>query len=564
MRLLLSGNEAVAEGSAAAGVFCVTGYPGTPATETVEAASKHKDIYVEWSVNEKTALEFASGISLSGRRAMVVMKHVGLNVASDPLMSLAYTGVNAGLVIVVSDDPDMKSSQNAQDSRFFGKYAGIPVLEPSDGRECYELARAAFDISEDFDTPVIVRLTAVLSHSRSVVELPDEKHNPVPKEYGRDIKKNVLLPPLCFDKNRGLKQRLKRLREFAGTFGHNKTEYGPDDIGVVTSGIAYQYVKEALPDASVLKPALVYPLNRDAVEEFRSRCKRLFVIEENEPFIETEMRLMGFTPAGRLDGRITVDGELSVKHVREIIEGTSVEYASPSSREPMPVLCPGCPYRGIFYLISESDCFVGGDIGCYTLSCLTFPNSMDSVLCMGSGISQAAGFSRAGGKKAIAVIGDSTFYHAGIPAVINAVYHNADILIIVLDNRTTAMTGGQPHAGSGRGIRGEKRDFKIEDVMRSIGVRRVSRVDAFSLGEMRKVFTDAIGFKGVNGIIIDGRCVLQTKKKNVFYIDKEVCVECRECLKIRCGAIDSYTIDRSCTGCGICMEVCEAGAVKKR
>ena len=566
MKTLLTGNEAVALGAYEAGVFAATGYPGTPATEIIESITRYSEVYTEWSVNEKTAIEFASGISLSGRRALVVMKHVGLNVASDPLMSLAYTGVNGGLVIAVSDDPGMRSSQNEQDSRLFGRMANLPVLEPSDSQEAYVFTKRAFEISENFDLPVILRLTRSISHTSTIVNIEGNRKDCY-KQYRIHVEKNVLLPPFTSRQRISLQKRIERFREFVPLSGLNTVEISGNRTGIITSGIAYQYVKDAAPEASVLKLGIVYPLNAQQIKEFSIEVKELFVVEESEPFVEDAVRSMGIKVKGKAEGLFPVSGELNTAILREAFRGnysTSGELCVDNHT----TLCPGCPYLGVFYLLSSRKLFTGGDIGCYTLSVHTFPHVLDTTLCMGGGISQAAGYSVSKGEKAAAVIGDSTFFHSGIPGILNAVYHNAELLVIVLDNHITSMTGGQPHVGTGKGIRGKKQKVMIEDVLSGCGVKYIRRTGAYSLKEIDEAINEGLSAKGVSVVIIDGECILKKNKKtkiSLLSIDEKRCSLCGACLALGCEAIvkngGSYLIKDSCNGCGLCIQTCENNAI---
>ncbi len=565
MKALLTGNEAVALGAYKAGVFAATGYPGTPATEIIEAIAKYPEVYTEWSVNEKTALEFASGISLSGKRALVVMKHVGLNVASDPLMSLAYTGVNGGLVIAVSDDPGMWSSQSEQDSRLFGKMANIPVLDPSDSDEACIFTEKAFEISEHYDLPVILRLTRSISHTSTIVNGEGNRKDCY-RGYRIDVEKNVLLPPFTTRQRLSLKKRTEIFREFVPSSGLNRVEILDNSIGIITSGIAYQYVKDAVPEASVLKLGIVYPLNAREIKEFSIEVKELFVIEEAEPFIEDAVRSMGVEVKGKAEGLFPASGELNTTIIREAFRG-NYSISGELCRNNHANLCPGCPYLGVFYLLSSRNLFTGGDMGCYTLSVHTFPHVLDTTLCMGSGISQAAGYSVSTGEKAAAVIGDSTFFHSGIPAVLNAIYHKADLLVIVLDNHITSMTGGQPHIGTGKGIRGEKNKVLIEDVLSGCGVTYIRRTEAYDLKEIDKAIKEGLSVRGVSAVIIDGQCILKNKKMKtgLLSIDEKKCSLCGACFALGCEAIvkngDSYLIQDSCNGCGLCIQLCENNAI---
>lgn len=566
MKTLLTGNEAVALGAYEAGVRVATGYPGTPATEIIEKISVHPEVYTEWSVNEKTALELASGVSLSGRRALVAMKHVGLNVASDPLMSLAYTGVHGGLVIAVSDDPGMWSSQNEQDSRLYGRIAHIPVLEPSDSEEAYVFVREAFAMSERFDLPVLLRLTRAISHTSTVVDV-NGKRKEYRKKYTVNTVKNVLLPPFTSERRCSLQRRIRDFIQYIPSAGLNRIEIGKNNVGIITSGIAYQYVKEAMPEASILKLGIVYPFNPQEIKEFARSVKELFVVEELGPFIEDSMRSMGIKIRNKMNGGLPEIGELNQFIIKKALRDTYT-ISGEICKENHTTLCPGCPYLGVFYLLSKKSLFVGGDIGCYTLAVHTFPDVIDSTLCMGSGISQATGYSLSIGEKGVAVIGDSTFFHSGIPAVLNALYHKANILIIILDNHVIAMTGGQPHIGTGKGLRGYKKKQTIDNCLKGLGVDSVRRVDAYNLKQINHAVREGLSVKGVSAVIVDGACILEKKSDAQFCIDVEKCFFCGSCLLVGCKAIvrsdDSYIITEDCKGCGLCVQLCEKKAIKKQ
>ncbi|MBM4137228.1 MAG: indolepyruvate ferredoxin oxidoreductase subunit alpha [Nitrospira sp.] len=581
MKTLLTGNEAVALGAYEAGVLVATGYPGTPATEIIEKISIYPDVYTEWSVNEKTALELASGVSLSGRRALVAMKHVGLNVASDPLMSLAYTGVNGGLVIAVSDDPGMWSSQNEQDSRLYGRIAHIPVLEPSDSEEAYVFVREAFAMSERFDLPVLLRLTRAISHTSTVADV-NGKRKEYSKKYTVNTEKNVLLPPFTSERRLSLQRRMEGVRQYIPSSGLNRIENNPplppfskggkgglsknigDDIGIITSGIAYQYVKEVMPEASVLKLGIVYPFNPQEIKEFARSVKELFVVEELGPFIEDSIRALGIKVR---NGLLPEIGEMDQFILGKALMG-NYTLTGEICKDNHATLCPGCPYLGVFYLLSKKSIFVGGDIGCYTLAVHTFPDVIDSTLCMGSGISQATGYSLSSGEKAVAVIGDSTFFHSGIPAVLNALYNKANILIIILDNHVIAMTGGQPHIGTGKGLMGYKKKQTIDDCLKGLGVDSVRRVDAYNLKQINHAVREGLSVKGVSAVIVDGECILKKKSDTQFYIDVEKCSFCGSCLLVGCKAIvrsdNSYIITEDCKGCGLCVQLCEKKTIKRQ
>ncbi len=567
MKSLLTGNEAVALGAYEAGVYAATGYPGTPATEIVETISRYPEVYAEWSVNEKTALEFVSGVSLSGKRALVAMKHVGLNVASDPLISLAYTGVNGGLVIAVSDDPGMWSSQNEQDSRLYGLIANIPVLEPSDSHEAYIYTKKAFDISERYDLPVLLRLTRAISHTSSIVHIVGER-----KEYFREYitnpNKNVLLPPFTSKQRISLQSRIEIFKQEIPLIGLNNSEIIDTTKGIITSGIAYQYVKETFPDISIFKFGIVYPINIEEIRKFSESCRELFVIEESSPFIEDMLKSKGVKVKGKADGLLPESGELNSYLIKEAFHGKRIKYGE-LCRDNHVFLCPGCPYIGVFSVLNNIPIFVGGDIGCYTLAVHTFPNVIDTTLCMGSGISQAVGYSISRGEKAVGVIGDSTFFHSGIPAVLNAIYQKADLLIIILDNHTTSMTGGQPHIGTGKGLRANKKKLLIEDILHSCGIEYVQRIGAYDIRNIKNGIKYSLSTDGISAIIVDGDCIINKKKDGTFYyIEQQKCNLCDSCLSLGCSAIireENYCIiDDTCNGCGLCMQVCEQNAIKKK
>ncbi len=546
MKKLLTGNEAAAQGAYEAGVSVATGYPGTPSTEVLESLMKSSGVYAEWSSNEKTALEMASGASFGGKRALVSMKHVGLNAAADPLMTLSYTGVRAGLVIVVSDDPGMHSSQNEQDSRFYGLFAKVPVLEPSDSEEALLFTKQAFSISEEFDTPVIVRLTAAVSHSASLAETGERAEHEIAP--WKEPEKYVMLPPYCNERRAGLEERLGRLREFSDSFPHNRAEYGTGETGIVTSGISYQYVKEAFPEASVFKVSMSYPMPLGAIKEFSKRVKRLSVIEELEHYMEDAIR--GGTAPSDFGGTAPSDRPRA---------GAANGATAPSPEEGG-AFCAGCPYLGVFYCLKRTDCFVFGDIGCYTMGARLFPGSMDTTLCMGAGISQAVGFLKARPEgKAIAVIGDSTFFHSGIPAVVNALHHKTPLSLILLDNGVTAMTGGQSYAGKG---------INLEGLLHALGLKNVSEVNPYDIKNIsvaiHKSLDGALNSALPSAIIIRGRCAVKERPKNMA-VDPALCNGCMECLELKCPALvrenGAVAVRAGCTGCGLCASVCRRDAV---
>lgn len=461
MKHILLGNEAVARGAFEYGVTVASAYPGTPSTEITENIKKYESINTEWSPNEKVALEVGIGASIAGARTIVSMKHVGLNVAADALMSISYPGVNAGLLLAVADDPSQHSSQNEQDTRYFGMAAKVPILEPSDSQECKDFVGIGLEISETFDTPVILRLNTRISHSQSMVELLDQ----VPfqlKEYDKNPNKYIVAPAVAKKRRVVAEERLRKLEAFAETTELNTVEYQSRDIGIITNGIAYQYSKEVLPEASYLKLGLSYPLPRKKITEFIRSCKTVYVIEELEPIIEEKIKSWGLSVIGK--DVIPVIGELNQEIIRaavlkERIDGVTSELTKDIPVRP-PVLCPGCHHRGVFYVLNKLKLHVSGDIGCYTLAAFAPLSSMDISICMGASIGMAFGFEKARGKefskRTVAVIGDSTFVHSGITGLIDVVYNQGNTTVIILDNSTTAMTGHQDHPGTGCTIRGRK------------------------------------------------------------------------------------------------------------
>jgi indolepyruvate ferredoxin oxidoreductase alpha subunit len=592
-RQVLSGNEAVARGAFEAGVRVCTGYPGTPATEILEAASRYPGVYAEWSVNEKVALEVASGASIAGARALCAMKHVGLNVAADPLMTLSYTGVGGGLVVVTADDPGHHSSQNEQDNRNYAAFSKIPMLEPSDSAEALAFTRLAFDLSEEFDTPVLVRTTTRVSHSKTVASpgRPVRRGRlsgpvPTPEKY-------VMIPGISEGRHVLAEERLVRLREYAEGFAHNTVEVRGRDIGVITSGISYQYVKEAMPDASVLKLGMSYPLPRKMLARFIKSVKDAYVVEELDPFIEAQALALGLRVTGKLTrpGFLPLVGELSPDIVaRAFGKGTGVT-GPPGPALPLrpPALCPGCPHRGVFYTLKRLGYFVAGDIGCYTLAHAKPLSAVHTTLCMGAGIGQAHGIRKAmetdaaigvgggggggGGDvrrpKVAAVIGDSTFMHSGMTGLLNTFYNRGGGVVVILDNGTTAMTGLQGHPGSGGtldGGQGGRADIK--GVVRGMGISDVSVVDPYDLKALERLLLDAPPEGSPRVIIARRPCVLLgvKGKRRAFSVDTAKCAGCGDCLGLACPALGlvegKACIDAAhCTGCALCKQVCTYGAV---
>lgn len=570
MKKMLLGDFAVARGAYEAGVNVAAAYPGTPSTEITEELSRYSDIYSEWSPNEKVALEVGMGSSLFGARTIVSMKHVGLNVASDPLFTIAYTGVNGGLVIAVADDPSMFSSQNEQDTRLIARSANVPVVEPSDSQEAKDFTKFAFDLSEKYDTPVILRITTRVAHSQSLVEI-GEREEKVGKKYEKNIAKYVMMPANAIKRHVVVEERLKTLSKDSNSFAINKVEYNDTDLGIICAGGVYQYVKEALPNASVLKLGLVYPLCYDLIKEFRSKVKRCVVVEELEPHIEGLCKLNGIDVEGK--NIFGIQGEFSVNMIREKL-GSGVNNAPQPAVVPgrPPVLCAGCPHRGVFFTLKKLKVNVMGDIGCYTLGAVAPLQSIDSTVCMGASIGMAIGADKAdkeAHKNTVAVIGDSTFIHSGITGLINAVYNKANVTVIILDNRTTGMTGHQNNPANGKTINGsETFELDLEKLCLSVGVDSVNVVDPYDMKLFENTVKEEMLKGGVSVIISKRPCVLLKKQLyKGFCVDKDACKNCKACTKLGCPAIsvtsDGIKIDTSlCTECGLCQKVCKFDAIK--
>lgn len=567
MKQLLLGDFAVARGAYEAGVRVATAYPGTPSTEITEELSRFKEVYSEWSPNEKVAMEVGFGASLRGARTIVSMKHVGLNVAADPLFTAAYTGVNAGLVVAVADDPSMFSSQNEQDTRLIARAANVPVIEPSDSAEAKDFTKLAFEISEAYDTPVIVRITTRVAHSQGLVELSERKEVPL-KPYEKDIPKYVMMPANAKKRHVVVEERLLRLTSDSNNFAINRIEEGDKELGIICAGGVYQYVKEALPNASVLKLGMVYPLPFDLIEKFVKSVKRCIVIEELEPHIECLIKNKGIFVEGK--NLFSVQGEFSVNVIREKVLGMASEAAPASIPARPPVLCAGCPHRGVFYTLKKLKLNVMGDIGCYTLGAVPPLGSIDSVLCMGASVGMAIGFDKAdpeAHQRTVAVIGDSTFIHSGITGLIDAVYNKADATVIIVDNSTTGMTGHQNHPATGKTIKNEETHaLNLEGLCQAIGVDSLTVVDPYELDKFEGAVKTALNTKGVKVIIARRPCVLLKKQLYKGFAITDDCKNCKACLKLGCPAIvngeHGVTIDYSlCTECGLCASVCKFGAI---
>lgn len=570
---IMLGNEAIARGAYEAGVKVSAAYPGTPSTEISECLVEYKDdIYAEWSPNEKVAAEVAVGASISGVRAMACMKHVGLNVAADPLYSVSYMGVNAGLVFFVADDPGLYSSQNEQDSRMVARAAQIPVIEPSDSAEAKEFVKIAFELSEKFDRPFIFRETTRIAHSQGMVELAERVESD-DKPYEKNIRKNVMMPGNAKLRHVEIEKRNQELAEAANTLPINRVEMNDTAIGIITSGIPYQYVKEVLPNASVLKLGLVNPLPRKLIEDFASKVDKLYVVEELDPVIEEQVRSWGIDAIGK--EIFTVQGEYSANMLRQSILKEELELNTPAEAPGRPpILCPGCPHRSAYYVLNKLKMHAAGDIGCYTLGAVAPLSVVDTTMCMGSSISTLHGMEKAKGKEYIknwvAVIGDSTFMHTGINSLMNMVYNKATGTVLILDNSTTGMTGHQEHAATGKTLQGEPTyAINIMKLCESIGVKNVVEINVFDIEKLEQTIKEEVAKDEISVIITKSPCVLLDKSKKPLYVAYEdKCKKCGMCMKPGCPAMtkrENGTIridDTMCTGCGLCASLCKFDAIK--
>ena len=572
-KVIMLGNEAIARGAYEAGVKVSAAYPGTPSTEISENLVKYKDsLYCEWSPNEKVATEVAIGASVSGVRAMSCMKHVGFNVAADPTYTVSYMGVNGGLVIVVADDPGLYSSQNEQDTRMVARAAQLPVIEPSDSAEAKEFIKIAFDLSEQFDRPFVYRTTTRLAHSQGLVELSERKEIE-DKPYEKNIRKNVMMPGNAKLRHVEIEKRNQELAEAANTLPINRVEMNDTKIGVITSGIPYQYVKEALPEASVLKLGLVNPLPRKLIEDFASKVDTLYVIEELDPVIETQVKSWGIKAIGK--EIFTVQGEYSANMIRQAILKEELDISKPAEAPGRPpILCPGCPHRGVYYVLTKLKIHAAGDIGCYTLGAVAPLSVVDTTICMGASISSLHGMEKDKGKEYIknwvAVIGDSTFLHTGVNSLMNMMYNKATGTVIILDNSTTGMTGHQDHAATGKTLQGDPTyAIDIPALCRAIGVKNVVEVNARDIQAVEKVVKEEIAKDEVSVIITKTPCVLLDKSKKPSYqTHTDKCKKCGMCMKPGCPAMTKNadgTIsidDTMCTGCGLCASLCKFDAIE--
>ncbi len=589
-KVLMLGNEAIARGAYEAGVKVSAAYPGTPSTEISENIIKYKEIYSEWSPNEKVAMEVAAGASITGVRALVSMKHVGVNVASDPLYTMSYIGAYGGLVLVAADDPGLYSSQNEQDSRAVARASKIPVIEPSDSSEAKNFVKTAFDISEEFDTPVILRTTTRVAHSQGLVEL-QERVEREDKPYVKNIQKNVMMPGNAVKRHLYVEKREKEMAlaapewteiyengvlvEGAKKYALNKMELTGSKVGVISSGIPYQYVKEAMPDANVLKLGIVNPLPRKLIEEFAAKVDTLYIVEELDPIIEEQVKSWGIKCIGK--EILTVQGEYSANMLKKAIlkQELDLDSAAAAPVRP-PILCPGCPHRATFYTLSKMKIHAAGDIGCYTLGAVAPLSVVDTTICMGASISSLHGMEKARGKEFIkdwvAVIGDSTFMHTGINSLVNMVYNQASGTVLILDNSTTGMTGHQDHAATGKTLMGEiVPAVNIPELCKAIGVKNVVTVNAFDTALLEKTIREENEKDEVSVIIVKAPCALLDKRPITvqYKVDPDKCRKCGMCMKPGCPAItkgaDGITKinDTMCNGCGLCAGICKFGAIEK-
>ncbi len=580
MKQLLTGNEAAARGAYEAGVKVCSAYPGTPSTEIFENLPQYKDVlYCEWAPNEKVAVEVAYGASIAGARSLSAMKHVGVNVAADPIFTATYNGVGAGFVIISGDDPDMHSSQNEQDNRYYAKFAKMPLIEPSDSQECKDFMREAFRVSEQFDLPVLFRMTTRVCHSKSVVALGEREEKPY-VEYKRDAPKFVCTPANAKRHRPELEEKLKRLEEYANASPLNKMELNGAKVGVVSASIAYQYAKEVFPeDTSFLKLGFTYPLPMDLIREFASKVETLYVVEELEPFMEEQMKAAGIPCIGKeLVPRMY---ELNPEVLARAIFQKEPEMKTvPVAAVPRPpVLCPGCPHRGFFYTLGKGkNNVITGDIGCYTLGASAPLNAMDSVVCMGGGFSVGMGMSKAfeaysvPNKKVFGVLGDSTFFHSGMTGAAEILYNRGNMIPCVLDNSITGMTGHQDNPGTGETLMGERAPvILIEDVLRAMGYQNVIVVDPQDLKAMQTAVDDALKSEVPAAIVARRPCVLIKKIKHNFgkcVVNRDQCKSCKMCLKVGCPAVcfkdgKSFIDETLCEGCTVCMQVCPFKAIEK-
>ncbi|ABA88812.1 indolepyruvate:ferredoxin oxidoreductase, alpha subunit [Syntrophotalea carbinolica DSM 2380] len=580
-RTMLSGNEAIARGAFEAGVKVASAYPGTPSTEILENITRYPTVDASWAPNEKVALEVGIGASFGGGRALVAMKHVGVNVAADPLFTLSYTGVRGGLVLVTADDPELHSSQNEQDNRNYAKFAKMPMFEPADSQEALDFTRLALEVSEQFDTPVFLRSTTRISHSKSVVEIGEPVTSLPDTSIKKDPAKFVMLPGNARKRHVVIEDRLHRMEEWACQQPFNRIEIGEGKIGVITSGVSYLYAKETLPEADILKLGMVYPLPKQLIRDFASRYDTLYVIEELDPFIEEQVRAMGIAVHGK--DILPICGELTPGRLKKALTGKEdVPFHAP--QEPLPNrppnMCPGCPHRSVFLTLNRLKAFVTGDIGCYTLGFMEPLSAMDTCICMGASIGNATGMAKVlnaeEAQRIVAVIGDSTFLHTGINGLMDMVYNNSKATVLILDNRTTAMTGRQENPGSGYTLAGDPSyRIDIEALCRSVGVKNVTVVDPYDIDHTRTVIKAEMERPEVSVVIARRACMLvkrdPVKRQAALKVDAEKCTGCKACLQLGCPAIEwqpdagdkgkAVINPLLCCGCGLCPQMCHFDAI---
>ena len=576
MRQLMLGNQAFARGLYEAGCCVASSYPGTPSTEVTEEAAKYDEIYCEWAPNEKVAMEVAFGASLAGKRSFCGMKHVGLNVAADPLYTCSYTGVNAGMVICVADDAGMHSSQNEQDSRHHAIAAKVPMLEPSDSAEAYHFVKRAFELSEEFDTPVIVKMCTRVSHSQSIVDT-GERVMPEPKKYEKNIAKYVMMPGNAIRRHPVVEERTRKLIAFAEDCEFNRVEMGDTAVGIITSSTCYEYVKEVFGDkASVLKLGMINPLPEKLILDFVAKVDKLIIVEELDPIIENHCRQLGLEVSGK--DLFPLEGEISQNMVAEKLGVALNETKKLDENLPArpPVMCAGCPHRGLFYTLSKNKCTVLGDIGCYTLGAVAPLSAMEMTLCMGASVSSIHGFNKALGEesegKTVAVIGDSTFMHSGMTGLANIPYNQSNSTVIILENSITGMTGHQQNPTTGYNIKGDPAGkIDLESLCRAMGFERVVVVDPYDLEECDRVLKEELAAKAPSVIISRRPCVLlkYVKPKKPLTVDKDKCVGCKSCMRLGCPAISikggKAAIDVTlCVGCGVCQQLCNFDALQSQ
>ncbi len=588
MKELLSGNAAIARGAYEASISVAAGYPGTPSTEILENFAKYPGVYAQWSPNEKVALEVGAGASIAGARVLVTMKHVGVNVAADPLFTLAYTGVNGGLILISADDPGMHSSQNEQDNRYYALMNKIPCMEPSDCQEAKDMVALGLEISEQFDTPVMLRVTTRVSHSQSFVDIKEPERKEI-RPYTKDPLKYVMVPAHGRLRRVFLEERTARLKEYSENCSLNFIEWGDARVGVITSGISYQYTREALPGASVLKLGLTNPLPERLIKEFAAGVDRLLVIEELEPFLEMQIRALGIEVSGK--DLLPSYGELNPALLAARLSGAGLTVApeylpravgekdmthgeTPLPGRP-PVMCAGCPHRGVFYTLKKQKLIVTGDIGCYTLGSLSPLGAMDTCICMGASIGAALGMEKANPEmtgRTVAVIGDSTFLHSGITGLLDAVYNGGSTTVLILDNRTTAMTGHQHNPATGSTLMGKPApEVDLAAIARAVGVKRVRTVDPMDLAALDTALKEETAAPEPSVIVVQRPCALlkTNPPSQPVEANPEACINCGVCLNLGCPAISrrgekAFVTTIQCNGCGLCVQVCKKGALKKR